>query len=766
MKPVLRQARSGIRRHRLLTAVVFVISGLAITVGAMAGTLLVQTSSPYDRAFDQLAGPHLVVALDASKTTRDAVARSANLPGVLLARGPTAIAEVPFELGQAKFGATVEGRDDPAGRLDRVQVVEGRWVRGPGEIVLTRALAHDSHITVGDRITSLGTAERTVLIVVGEAVDVNPTTNRGWVSSGQMDALTSSDALHGYQMSYRFRSAATRSDLRSDVKEIEDALPAGSLLYYSSYLDFRDSYSFNNSLILTFLLAFAVLALGAVAVIVANVVAGAVLASYREIGILKAIGFTPRQVVLVFVIQMLTPAIAATVVGIPLGALAAKPLLDTAADAMSLPPPSALAPAIDAVVLAVSLGIVAAAAALPAWRAGRLNPVAAMTAGTAPSGRWSASLHGRLAWWKLPRPIAVGAGDAFARPLRGGLTAVAILVGVATLVFASGLYAAILKFNDLFTSANYQVTVSRFGGYSDAATVDLLQRQPGTNLVVGNRQLELGLPGQVDPIPAQVFRGPSARLGSRMAEGRWFSGPDEAVVGVVFNPYHWRVGQNIEVVLEGTPKTLHVTGTCYCFFSLSMDWSTLASVAPAAVPSNYLVQLRPGTDANAYVKSISAAEPDFVAPQVNGSDSGFNIEGALDGLVAALAVILGAIAALGVFNTLLLTTRERMRDFAILKAIGMTPGQVSVMVITSAAVLGLVGATLGIPAGIVLYNYLVDAMARVANFTISSSTFAIPFNPLQLAVLALGGVFVAMVGALLPARWAARFPVASVLNIE
>ncbi len=35
-----------------------------------------------------------------------------------------------------------------------------------------------------------------------------------------------------------------------------------------------------------------------------------------------------------------------------------------------------------------------------------------------------------------------------------------------------------------------------------------------------------------------------------------------------------------------------------------------------------------------------------------------------------------------------------------------------------------------------------------------------------LGMVALGGVLVALAGAILPARWAARGPVASVLNIE
>jgi len=766
LKPVLKQALSGIRRHRLQTGVVFVIAALAITVGAMGGTLLVQTSSPYDRAFGELAGPHLLVTFDGRNVGRSAVAATAALPDVTASAGPWATAGIPFEIGSHKFGLGLLARDDPGGNLDRVQVVQGRWIGGLGEIVVTRSFAIGNHVSIGDRITSLGSGDKPVLTVVGEAVDIDPSTNRGWVSSGELQSLTPKEAQQGFEMAYRFRSAATRADIRADVKAIENTLPAGAVTAYASYFDFKDSYDFNNSLILTFLLAFAALALGAVAVIVANVVTGAVLASYREIGILKAIGFTPRQVVMVFVIQMLIPALAAAVVGIPLGALAAKPLLDAAADAMGLPPPSALAPGVDAVVLLAGLGIVAAAAALPAWRAGRLNAVTAITVGAAPSGRWSDSLHGRLGWWKLPRPVAVGVGDAFARPLRGALTAIAILVGVATLVFASGLYSAILKFNDLFTSANYQVTVSRLGGFSDAATLDLLQKQTATQLVVGERELELALPGQVDPVPARIVRGPSAQLGYRLADGRWFSGVDEAVVGVVLNPYKWHVGQTVDVVLEGRPIKLHITGTCYCFFSLTLDWSTLVAVTPSAEPTNYFVQLRPGANADAYVKSLFLAQPDFLAPQVVGSGSGFNIEGALDGLVTALAVILSAIAGLGVFNTLLLTTRERVRDIAILRTLGMTPAQVTAMVITSACVLGVVGSILGIPAGIVLYNYLVDAMARVANFTISSSSFAIAINPLQLGLVALGGILVALAGAVLPARWASRGPVASVLNIE
>ncbi len=763
MKPVLTKALADVRRHRLQTLVVFIIAALGITVGAMGGTLLVQTSSPYDRAFADLAGPQIVATFDSQKVTQSQVAATASLPGVTESAGPWIVAVVPFQKGDDKFALRLLGRDDPGGNFDRVEVVRGRWVQGPGEIVVTRSFAIRSKISLGDPITSLGTPNKPLLNVVGEAVDVDPSSDRAWVSSDQVASLIPADASRGFQMAYRFRSAITRADIRRDVNALETATPAGAVTGYSSYLDFRDNYNFTNSLVLTFLLAFAVLALGAVAVIVANVVTGSVLASYREIGILKAIGFTPRQVVMVFVFQMLVPALAAGVIGVPLGAIASKPLLDQAADAMSLPPPSPLAPAVDLLALALGLGIIAAAAALPAWRAGRMNAVDAITTGTAPPGRYA---NRRLRWWAVPGQLMLGAGDAFARPVRGGLTAVAVLVGVATLVFASGLYSAILKFNDLFASPNFQVTVSRFGGYSDAATIDLLQRQSQTNLVVGDRQLYAAVPGQPDPVSSIVLRGRSEQLGFQLAEGRWLAAPGEAVLGVVFNPYHWRVGQAIDVHVAGKPVQLRLVGACYCFWTLTMDWSTYAAAVPNALPTDYWVQLRPGTNVGAYVSQVSSAQPDFLFPQPVSSVSGLDIEGILDALVAALAVILGAIAGLGVFNALLLTTRERARDIAILKALGMTPGQVSAMVTTSAAVLGVVGALLGIPAGIELYRYLVDAMARLAGFTISSGTFSSAINPAQLILVGLAGVLVAILGAILPGRWAARTSVVNVLNLE
>lgn len=90
-----------------------------------------------------------------------------------------------------------------------------------------------------------------------------------------------------------------------------------------------------------------------------------------------------------------------------------------------------------------------------------------------------------------------------------------------------------------------------------------------------------------------------------------------------------------------------------------------------------------------------------------------------------LALVLSAIAAAGVLNTMLLNTREQIRDTAILKALGMTPRQVVGMVATSAAALGLTGAMAGLPAGVAVYRSLLGTIAaRFAGDVLPADLFS------------------------------------------
>ena len=135
-------------------------------------------------------------------------------------------------------------------------------------------------------------------------------------------------------------------------------------------------------------------------------------------------------------------------------------------------------------------------------------------------------------------------------------------------------------------------------------------------------------------------------------------------------------------------------------------------------------------------------------------------------MIGGLAVVLVAIAVAGVFNTVVLNTREKVRDVAILEAVGMGPRQVVAMVVASASGLGLVAGLLGIPLGLVLHARVLDLMGQVASGTGIPPGFYDVIAHRELPALALAGVIVAAAGAWLPARWAARAHMAEVLQAE
>jgi putative ABC transport system permease protein len=79
------------------------------------------------------------------------------------------------------------------------------------------------------------------------------------------------------------------------------------------------------------------------------------------------------------------------------------------------------------------------------------------------------------------------------------------------------------------------------------------------------------------------------------------------------------------------------------------------------------------------------------------------ISDALDrvfGLFDALALVAVVVAALGIVNTLTMDVVERVREIGILRAVGMTRRQVGRMVVVEAGILGVIGALLGIAAGL------------------------------------------------------------------
>src|SRR5262249_4587291 len=152
----------------------------------------------------------------------------------------------------------------------------------------------------------------------------------------------------------------------------------------------------------------------------------------------------------------------------------------------------------------------------------------------------------------------------------------------------------------------------------------------------------------------------------------------------------------------------------------------------------------------------------YPVPASSAAPAGFV---AVIGLVATLTLLLAAVAGLGVLNTVVLQTRERVHDLGVFKAVGMTPRQVTAMVVCSVAGIGLAAGLVAIPAGVTLQRYVLPVMAHAAQTGVPASVLD-AYAPGELALLALSGLVIAVAGALAPAGWAARTRTASALRAE
>lgn len=119
---------------------------------------------------------------------------------------------------------------------------------------------------------------------------------------------------------------------------------------------------------------------------------------------------------------------------------------------------------------------------------------------------------------------------------------------------------------------------------------------------------------------------------------------------------------------------------------------------------------------------------------------------AMDAHIGMLTLMLVAVAGLGVLDTAVLDTRERIHDLGILKALGMTPRQTVGMVLTSVTGIGLLAAAAGVPLGIALHHYVTPLMGDAGGMNLPDA-FLTVYAPLPLAPLALGRLSTAVGGA-------------------
>ncbi len=853
--PVIRAASAGALRRLIQPLVVLAMLAASSAAALLALTLLTSANQGF---FASMAATHeadLAVTVNAAKVSTAQLAKTTHLPGVTGSTGPypevtitvAATSDVPGKpsgpgaspspvpskpSGQTvspgrhvkQFAArggssaggmqptqlTVVGRASPSGPLhdivDNPPIMhlftrdKGRWPARPGEISV--AMSTPIRLPDGTKLTVTSAPGHPALTIVGYG-EQTVLYDGGWVLPSEIPALRAPGAPAHEEMFYDFSSAGTNAQINADLAKLKRALPAGAVAGSQSWLGFEQGTAREQSTNTPFVVAFAIFALALAVLITGNVVSAAVVASYRRIGVLKSIGFTPAQVTATYLAQIGLPALAGAIIGTVLGDAWVQPVISVApliGVHVSVPQ------WINVAAPLAMLALTGLAAAIPAVRAGRLSAVAAIAAGQAPRAGRGFGLHRLAGRLPLPRLVTVGLAAPLSRPARSAVTLAAIAFGLTAVVMAASLSASIHKINNSSISGLGQVQVTAEGARGttltasqDAAVKAALRIQPGTAhyaaesdlsyipagyLISGPRQSASGGHGRetrgpaapvtvslarfAQPLTAYIYGGDSSWLGWNLVSGRWYVGPHQADVNTqLLAETHLHVGDQLTLKVNGRTVTVRIAGQVFSPVPMPTLYISARALGPAAsklTVNSYDINHTPGTSTADYITTLGRVlGPAYFVLTPSGSSFAFNIQSSYFRL---LAWLVAALAAFGVLNSVLMATRERLRDLGVFKAVGMTPAQSLLMVVCWIVAPTVIAAAIALPAGLISEDILVRHLANSSFGVVLPASFVQVLSVADLALLVLAGLAIAAVGALGPATWAAASRTTTALRAE
>ena len=776
-RALLRKAVADLRSHRLQgLLIVLIIAGATATL-LLAVTVQRLTAAPYDRLFRETHGAHVWFA--SSDPGVDLAAIGA-LDGVTETAGPHPVAYPVVEhrlggpgagLAPMTFGVQLVGLPAEPPVVGRPWVTVGRWLAAGAddEIVLHPDLVRFLGTGVGDQLDLRG-ADGTVAAfrVVGLALTSGTLSNTiAWALPTALPRVEPRPENRGAIYGVRLDNAEASRAFGARAFAL---FPDGAIDAGTDWHDIRTAATADTEIPVVLLTVFSLFALVAAGFVIANAIGGRVLAQYRDIGLLKAIGFTPLHVALLFVVELLALGLVGVVIGLGIGTALTPLFRRDIADVLATVPVATYDPLRLLVVAAAVEGAVALFALLPAWRGGRISTVRAINIGFARIQTRPSLMARVAARLRLPAPVVLGVKDVFARPLRAGLTVAALALTVVTVTFTMGMEATV---EDVIAHPErwgdpYDLVV----GSPVLPATDLeriLAAHPAVEGSFTRKEVEAMVAGQATAIDTYALGGSPERWRYTIPEGRMFAAPGEAVVGQgLLDLLGLEVGDPLRLRVDGKPLDLTIVGRYVePDNSGQMAMYGLATlrqqVDPTADAGGFALDLAPGVGVQSFLDDLWR-NPAITALRTEVPDNGSSEELLLIRVVlAGLNLVLLGIGVVNLLTTTLLGVREGIRDFGILKTLGLTPGQTVWSVASGMGLLAALAALVGIPLGLLVTDALLDELGR--RIGIGGGLGIMP-GWAAVAVLLPATVLLAVLGSVVPARFAASVRVADVLRYE
>ena len=762
MRGTLRWARADLRARRgqaLIT--VAVVAGVVATL-FLATMLLQGAVNPWQQLFDRTRGADALIYFASGTDTSEL----RYVAGIQEVAKPYQAASATLEQGAVKSPVELRAMTPVLPAMSAPLVVAGTWLRSsaPDGVVLEASFAQTVHVGVGDRITVYGIDGTTVqmrVIGIADSADQGfyPQWTPGliWVQHGLLTQVEPSASetheIVGLRL-YDNSAVATGQVVQTIWNLYNGSSENSAVERYSTWQQVKDSMASNDRLLGLLLAMFGIIALVAAPCAIANVTAGRVLVQRQDIAMLKALGFTPGQVVRMLLAEQTLLGAAGAALGLIAARIMTSPEFVRPPDGT----PVGLAPLSGTWMALIGVGTVltvAVATVIPAWWAGRVSPVAAVQP-SPPRGHLS--LIARLGLLvHLPAALVLGARDSLTRRLSAGLTVFGLAIPLAMITIALTCWSTI----DGFTSNPGKiglasaVTVSQ-GGLDSRQMLALIGQDPQVLASYPGAQFVTLLPGDNGTFIARAMGTSSRPYPFQPVQGRMFHAANEAVAGQGFlDLMHIGVGAWIKPTIDGVPVILHIVGRTIepdnngDVLDFGLDALNDAGSAPPQLV--YHLVLKPGVSAAAARARLLAESHDQLDVQlVTNPASGLRVLQ----LVIAVSVIL--LAVIGLANLLTATVvgmRDHRHEVGVLAAMGLTPRQVVATLVVNTMILTAVGVTSGTVAGLVIAPRLIDMQGQTSGI---GSGIAVSLGAGAIAEILAVALATAAAAALLLARRTTR----------
>ncbi|MBW1750729.1 MAG: FtsX-like permease family protein [Deltaproteobacteria bacterium] len=657
---------------------------------------------------------------------------------------------------------------------DRLEFMEGtpEICPAPGEIWLASSTARAAGLHPGDVLEISTDQGIQPFKISGVVVDpqyssgfVQP--ERAWVAPGELASLYPPGALHNYTLGIRLHDPGDLNAVWNDFNRFTGKGFTGG---YTPLDAIVNSYSFMVDMLGMLVLAFGVLSLLVALFIISSTISGEILANYRTFGILKSLGYTPRNVVAIFQLQFLLIALAALPVGIIGSYFTTRTMLElmlasigTARVQLDFLGPATLT-------FFILSTLVVLAAGMAGGKAGRIKPASSIRFGAPEeSVTRRQPFHLRLARY-LPLSLVIGLKNLVSGKRRELYDLISISVTAFVLLFSINVFNSMLEMKNnmpFWGLDGSDVTIKRSDsifGVRYKTLKQYLMEDPNVVIAGGNSSVEVTIPagsnGPARKVSGDVVDGNLDTFGFINLTGRNPVNPGEISVGIsLAEKYGLALGDAFEVLVRGQPQTFTVMGifqsTNQGGYTFRTTLESIRKTNPYYEPPVLTVVLAEGADREAFMQTMEAGfgqavdvEPreKLVEAQVT------SVTQSLGMVLGFLSLIFLLVSAVSIFNSTAMGINETKRHYGIYKAIGYTQAQVRLMIVSKSAVLGLAA----VAVGCVLFWTLTRTIMALLMTQMGMAQFPMVISPVGSMMMLPTVIALCVISAWLPSNRIAR----------